>query len=83
MTGEKEQPLTSLNQTLTSVENELLKRKSNRDDDTIDQMLDQVNKLVDDDVIDVKCGDEEPGDGEGDSAPDADAETDSEGDTDD
>ena len=59
MPGEKN-ALNNLNQTLTSVENELLKRKSDRDDETIDGVMDQINQLADDGVISI-CGCDDEG----------------------
>ena len=55
-TDGKGESLTGLNQTLTSVENELLRRKTDRDDETIDNMVSQVNKLADDGVVDISNG---------------------------
>lgn len=65
MAGEKENALNNLNHTLTSVENELLKRKSDRDDEIIDTTLAQVNQLAADGDISI-CGCD--GDGEPDKA---------------
>ncbi len=67
MNDAKEQPLTSLNQTLTSVENELLRRKSDRDDENQDDLMGQLNQLADDGVIAI-----------GDDCPDTPAEGDDE-----
>ena len=55
---EKGETLTGLNQTLTSVENELLRRKVDRDSETLDDMVNQVNKLADDDIVSISYGQE-------------------------
>ena len=58
MTTEKGETLAGLNQTLTSVDNELLRRKVDRVSDELDDTVDQVNKLADDGVINLEYGQE-------------------------
>lgn len=71
MAGEKK--LNDLNDVLVGVENELLRRKVSRQDDTIDYAMDIINKAADAGAIelvdcdgdgDEDCGDEEDGDKE-------------------
>ena len=58
--------LTSLNQTLTGVENELMGRALDRRDAQLDQATDFINKAAEDGVIDIECGgDDEGAEGEG------------------
>ena len=56
MTDANDEMLNGLNQTLTSVENELLRRKVDRDQGDIEHYADFVSKLADDGVIDVSDG---------------------------
>ena len=71
MNAEKEMEdgkIKGLNQTLTSVENELMGRALDRRDKELDHALDCINRGAEAGVIDIQCGGEdagaEPEDGE-------------------
>lgn len=48
--------VTTLNHTLTSVENELMGRALDRRDDELDHTLDCINRGSEAGVIDIQCG---------------------------
>jgi hypothetical protein len=75
--GEK---LKDLNDTLTSVENELLRRKVDRQDVEIDSALDVINKAAEAGAIEVKDCDDNAGGGTDDVNDDDEASIDSDND---
>ena len=63
----KDDKVAGLNQTLTSVENELMGRALDRRDKELDHTLDCINRGAEAGVIDIECGgeggDEPPAEG--------------------
>jgi hypothetical protein len=78
MTEKNAEKLDKVNRTLTGVENALLRRKVERQDATIDGVVDTLNKLADDDIIDFEGDD--AGDGDGEETGDAGGDTDTDAD---
>jgi hypothetical protein len=68
----KDDKVDSLNQTLTSVENELMGRALDRRDSELDHALDCINRGAEAGVIDIQCGGEDSSDS--DEAEDSDEE---------
>jgi hypothetical protein len=56
--GMRDDKVAGLNQTLTSVENELMGRALDRRDGELDQALDCINRGAEAGVIDIQCGGE-------------------------
>ena len=56
----KDDKVAALNQTLTSVENELMGRALDRRDADLDHAVDCINRGAEAGVIDIECGEEPP-----------------------
>lgn len=66
----KDDKVGSLNQTLTSVENELMGRALDRRDAELDYAVDCIKKGVEAGVMEIECGDGSSGtEGEGEETP--------------